>query len=102
MRREPGGEVVLHHPAAGLGTALDRPRGPATGRPIGRSRAALLADPDTPRTTGELARRNGLAPATVSHQLGIPHRSGPARVSLRAAPRPGDRERRPRPTRPGP
>ncbi|MEU3216309.1 helix-turn-helix domain-containing protein [Streptomyces sp. NPDC006971] len=70
------GDFVLLYPAAGLGSVLDRPRTPAMGRLLGQSRAALLNDLDAARTTGELAARNNLAPATVSYHLGVLHRSG--------------------------
>lgn len=76
VQLEKTGDFVLFYPAAGLGTALDRPRSPAMGRLLGRSRAALLGDLDSPRTTGELADRHRLAPATVSYHLGVLHRSG--------------------------
>ncbi|WP_030681431.1 ArsR/SmtB family transcription factor [Streptomyces sp. NRRL B-1347] len=72
---EPG-NAVLGYPATGIGTAADRPRRPAVARLLGRSRAALLGDLAAPRTTGELAARHRLAPATVSYHLGVLHRSG--------------------------
>ncbi|MEI5097381.1 winged helix-turn-helix domain-containing protein [Streptomyces sp. PmtG] len=68
--------AVLGYPAAGLGAAADRPRRPGVARLLGRSRAALLGDLAAPRTTGELAARHQLAPATVSYHLGVLHRSG--------------------------
>ncbi|WP_190135267.1 ArsR/SmtB family transcription factor [Streptomyces longispororuber] len=72
---EPG-TAVLGYPATGVGAAADRPRRPAVARLLGRSRAALLGDLAAPRTTGELAARHRLAPATVSYHLGVLHRSG--------------------------
>ncbi|MCA2229384.1 ArsR/SmtB family transcription factor [Nonomuraea aurantiaca] len=36
---------------------------------IGRSRALLLAELDTPASTTDLSRRTGLSPANVSEQL---------------------------------
>ncbi|MGA4838458.1 DUF5937 family protein [Streptomyces sp. G45] len=72
---EPG-NAVLGYPAAGLGSAADRPRRPGVGRLLGRSRAALLGDLAAPRTTGELAARHRLAPATVSYHLGVLYRTG--------------------------
>ncbi|MFD9911024.1 hypothetical protein [Streptomyces sp. NPDC059063] len=72
---EPG-NAVLGYPAVGLGGAADRPRRPGVGRLLGESRAALLGDLTAPRTTGELAARHCLAPATVSYHLGVLHRTG--------------------------
>ncbi|MFC9619416.1 helix-turn-helix domain-containing protein [Streptomyces sp. NPDC056930] len=76
VQLEATGDFVLFYPADGLGAALDRPRTPAMGRLLGRSRATLLTDLETARTTSELAARNNLAPATVSYHLGVLHRSG--------------------------
>ncbi|WP_424863641.1 ArsR/SmtB family transcription factor [Streptomyces sp. MMS24-I29] len=76
VQLEATGDFVLLYPATGLGSVLDRPRTPAMGRLLGQSRAALLSDLDAARTTGELAARNNLAPATVSYHLGVLHRSG--------------------------
>jgi len=43
---------------------------------IGVTRARLLSDLQTPRTTTELAERHWLAASTVSYHLGVLHRSG--------------------------
>lgn len=43
---------------------------------LGSTRAVLLADLAVPRSTTELAGRHDLSPATVSHHLGVLHRSG--------------------------
>ncbi|SCE65624.1 DUF5937 family protein [Micromonospora mirobrigensis] len=65
---------VLMYPAQGTPSPA-APR-PATPGLVGRSRAALLADLGTPRSTGELSRRHTLAPATVSYHLGVLLRAG--------------------------
>ncbi|MFJ6013999.1 helix-turn-helix domain-containing protein [Streptomyces sp. NPDC092952] len=76
VQLEASGDFALFYPAAGLGAVADRPRTPAVGKLLGRSRAALLGDLDVARSTGELAERLRLAPATVSYHLGVLHRSG--------------------------
>ncbi|MFF2011032.1 ArsR/SmtB family transcription factor [Streptomyces sp. NPDC058195] len=76
VQLETSGDLVLFYPAAGLGSALDHPRTPAMGKLLGQSRAALLGDLDVARSTGELAARIHLSPATVSYHLGVLHRSG--------------------------
>jgi DNA-binding transcriptional ArsR family regulator len=65
------GTLVLSYPARGAGTVWEDRKGAAPGVEslIGRSRAAVLADLDVPRSTTELARRLQLAPATVSAHL---------------------------------
>jgi DNA-binding transcriptional ArsR family regulator len=37
---------------------------------LGRTRAALLADLEAPRSTTELARRHGISPGNTSQHLG--------------------------------
>lgn len=61
--------AVISYPASGL---ADRSasRGDLGGL-LGSSRAKILADLGVPRSTAELSRRHGLAPATVSYHLGI-------------------------------
>lgn len=55
--------------AARLWAPAARP--PAIARLLGAGRAAVLAETLVPGTTGGLARRVGLAPATVSHHLTV-------------------------------
>jgi hypothetical protein len=43
---------------------------------LGATRALLLVDVACPRTTSDLAGRHHLAPSSVSHHLGVLHRSG--------------------------
>lgn len=83
--RWPGLGVQLHdaraavfcYPATGIGTpAAGRDQAAAVADLLGASRAALLRDLDEPRSTGDLSRRHVLAPATVSHHLGVLHRAG--------------------------
>ncbi|OLR90119.1 ArsR/SmtB family transcription factor [Actinokineospora bangkokensis] len=66
-------DVVLFAPARSLGTPRPH-RG--VDRLIGPTRARLLNDLETPRSTGELAARHSLAAATVSHHLSVLHESG--------------------------
>ncbi|WP_051970726.1 ArsR/SmtB family transcription factor [Kitasatospora azatica] len=51
---------------------------------IGPTRASLLAELSQPRTTGELAERVHLSPATVSYHLQILHRAGLLRRTRRS------------------
>lgn len=70
---DPSG-AMLSYPAAGPDTA---PAGrTAVPELVGRSRAALLGDLGVSRSTSELSRRHGLAPATVSYHLGVLLRAG--------------------------
>ncbi len=52
-----------------------RPR-PTVHALLGATRARLLSDLHTPRTTAELSERHFLATSTVSYHLGILHRTG--------------------------
>jgi DNA-binding transcriptional ArsR family regulator len=52
---------------------------------IGHTRAALLSQLSEPVTTGELSRRLGLTPGTVSYHLGILRRAGLVRRSRRGS-----------------
>jgi DNA-binding transcriptional ArsR family regulator len=70
---DPAGAMLMY-PAAG--PEADQLRGSAVPELVGRSRAALLGDLDVPRSTSELSRRHGLAPATVSYHLGVLLRAG--------------------------
>lgn len=64
-------------PADGLRVA-GRPSRPAAAVEalLGASRAALLEDLYSPRTTSELSNRHHLTPSAVSYHLGILHRAG--------------------------
>lgn len=80
--------TVLGYPALGVGQRLppveevgQRPsRNQGQQNPIaellGLTRAQLLGDLALPRTNTELSNRHDLAPATVSHHLGVLYRSG--------------------------
>ncbi|MFE7903111.1 ArsR/SmtB family transcription factor [Streptomyces sp. NPDC057424] len=68
------GQFVLYYPAQRIGAG----RGSRPGRiaqVVGNTRAALLADLETPRSTTELAARLGCTPGTVSYHLGALHRA---------------------------
>ncbi|GAA1251358.1 ArsR family transcriptional regulator [Kitasatospora nipponensis] len=52
------------------------PTGPTVPALLGVTRARLLADLHTARTTAELSERHFLATSTVSYHLGILHRTG--------------------------
>ncbi|MQY16917.1 hypothetical protein SRB5_71210 [Streptomyces sp. RB5] len=66
------GQFVLYYPAQHIGTGRDRKPGKIA-HIIGKTRAALLTDLTTPRTTTELATRNGCTPATASYHLTALH-----------------------------
>ncbi|MFI6779990.1 DUF5937 family protein [Micromonospora sp. NPDC050276] len=68
------GNAVLVYPV-GAGPTGQR-RADRLGDLVGVSRAAILADLDVPRSTGQLSERHRLAPATVSYHLGVLLRSG--------------------------
>ncbi len=77
------GNAVLCYPADGLGSDRARPgasaghrRRRAVSALLGITRGALLCDLAEARSTGDLSARHGLAPATVSHHLGILLRAG--------------------------
>lgn len=74
-------QPMLRYPPRGLGE-LWTPGG-GRGRPasalagvLGRTRALLLAELDTPASTAELAVRSGLTPSGVSQHLGALHAAG--------------------------
>lgn len=80
-------DTVLGYPALGVGRWSPEPLveevGPRPSRNqgpmaelLGLTRAQLLGDLAQPRTNSELSSRHDLAPATVSHHLGVLHRSG--------------------------
>ncbi|RKT16996.1 helix-turn-helix protein [Streptomyces sp. 1114.5] len=88
----------LIYPARGTATLWERPadttdRADALAGVLGRSRARLLAELDSPGSTTELARRTGLSPAGVSQHLtalraaGLTsaHRAGHAVLHARTA-----------------
>ncbi|WP_216216058.1 ArsR/SmtB family transcription factor [Amycolatopsis aidingensis] len=65
-------QLVVYYPAASIGTG----RGPSRlAEVFGATRAQLLADLDSARSTSELATRHDLAPATVSYHLRALHRA---------------------------
>ncbi|PSL52857.1 helix-turn-helix protein [Saccharothrix carnea] len=68
------GQFVLYYPAQRIGAGRDRGSGGIV-RVVGNTRATLLSDLDTARSTAELATRLGYAPATVSYHLGALHRA---------------------------
>jgi DNA-binding transcriptional ArsR family regulator len=70
--------TIFCYPAAGIGGLglADADRLAAVADLLGASRAALLCDLTEPRSTGDLSRRHQLAPATVSHHLGVLLRAG--------------------------
>ncbi|NUT96582.1 MAG: helix-turn-helix transcriptional regulator [Saccharothrix sp.] len=68
------GQLVLYYPAHRVGAGRDRSSA-SIARVVGATRAALLADLDTARSTAELASRSGYAPGTVSYHLGALHRA---------------------------
>ncbi|GAA2971800.1 Helix-turn-helix domain-containing protein [Actinokineospora diospyrosa] len=65
---------VLYYPPQGLVAPKADPA--AMAKLLGPTRAALLRDLGAPRTTTDLAKRHGLAPATVSYHLSVLHSSG--------------------------
>lgn len=69
------GPAVINYPVAGL--ADRRRRTPAAlARLYGGTRAALLADLDTARSTAELSARHDVTPSTVSYHLRVLHQAG--------------------------
>ncbi|MFE0464160.1 DUF5937 family protein [Kitasatospora sp. NPDC058965] len=105
----PNWQPTLRYPPRGVATLWERQSAlpQALAAVIGRSRARLLAELDTPASTTELARRTGITAGGVSQHLtalrsaGLvdAHRSGryvlygrteAAEVLLTAAGRPGD------------
>ncbi|MFC5889411.1 DUF5937 family protein [Kitasatospora sp. CM 4170] len=67
----PGWQPVLRFPPRGVATLWERRTIPpdALAAVIGRSRAVLLAELDTPASTSDLARRTGLTAGGVSQHL---------------------------------
>ncbi|MGW7263256.1 ArsR/SmtB family transcription factor [Streptomyces sp. NPDC054842] len=68
------GQFVLYYPAQRIGAGRSR-RSKRIAQVVGNTRAALLADLETPRSTTELAARIGYTPGTVSYHLGALHRA---------------------------
>lgn len=72
-------QPVLRYPARGVATLWERGRSAAPDAlagVLGRSRALLLAELDSPASTGELARRGGLTAGGVSQHLGALRAAG--------------------------
>ncbi|GAA2971808.1 ArsR/SmtB family transcription factor [Actinokineospora diospyrosa] len=65
---------VLYYPPQGLSAPNTDPA--AMAKLLGQTRATLLRDLEAPRTTSDLAKRHGLALATVSYHLSVLHSSG--------------------------
>ncbi|MFF3346659.1 ArsR/SmtB family transcription factor [Streptomyces sp. NPDC002779] len=68
------GQFVLYYPAQRIGASRGRRSG-RIAQVVGNTRAALLADLETPRSTKELAARLGYTPGTVSYHLSALHRA---------------------------
>lgn len=68
------GQFVLYYPAQRIGAGTDRRSG-GIAQVVGSTRAALLADLETARSTAELAARTGCTPGTVSYHLSALHRA---------------------------
>jgi DNA-binding transcriptional ArsR family regulator len=68
------GQFVLYYPAQRIGAGRGRRSG-RIAQVVGNTRAALLADLETPRSTTELAARLGCTPGTVSYHLSALHRA---------------------------
>lgn len=71
-------QPMLRYPPRGLaGLWTPRRRSPdALAGVLGRTRALLLAELDTPASTAELAARSGLTPGGISQHLGALHAAG--------------------------
>ncbi|MFB9625440.1 ArsR/SmtB family transcription factor [Nonomuraea helvata] len=71
-RTDSPGQPIITYPVRAIATLWERGTAPAPdalAAVIGRSRALLLAELDTPASTTDLSRRTGLSPANVSEQL---------------------------------
>jgi DNA-binding transcriptional ArsR family regulator len=71
-RTDSPGRPILTYPVRGVATMWERgstPDSDALAAVIGRSRAQLLAELDSPASTAVLSTRTGLSPASVSEQL---------------------------------
>ncbi|GAB3494370.1 helix-turn-helix protein [Amycolatopsis cihanbeyliensis] len=65
-------QLVIYYPATGIGDDRSPSR---LAEVFGATRAQLLADLDSGRSTSELATRHDLSPATVSYHLRALHRA---------------------------
>ncbi|MFD0277416.1 DUF5937 family protein [Kitasatospora sp. NPDC127111] len=75
----PGWQPTLRYPPRGIATLWERrEREPsrALAAVLGRTRALLLTELDTPASTGELARRTGITAGGVSQHLGALRAAG--------------------------
>ncbi|GAA2276344.1 DUF5937 family protein [Nonomuraea roseoviolacea subsp. roseoviolacea] len=71
-RTDSPGQPVITYPVRAVATLWERGTAPAPGAlaaVIGRTRALLLGELDTPASTTDLARRTGLSTGNVSEQL---------------------------------
>ncbi|GLW99984.1 DUF5937 family protein [Microtetraspora sp. NBRC 16547] len=78
-RTTPPGPPQLAYPARGTGSlwqARPAPRTDTLSAVLGRSRALLLAELETPASTTQLAHRTGLSPAGVSQYLTALRKAG--------------------------
>ena len=77
MTEEPWQPTVIY-PARGVALLWEEaaPAPEALAKVLGRSRAALLADLDAPRTTTDLAQRLDMTPGGVSQHLSALKDSG--------------------------
>ncbi|MFE9097968.1 ArsR/SmtB family transcription factor [Streptomyces sp. NPDC007264] len=67
---------MVAFPVRGRTTAAPATPSAELARLLGPTRAGLLAALARPASTGELAARHFLSPATVSYHLGVLYRSG--------------------------
>jgi hypothetical protein len=95
-RTDSPGQPIITYPVRGIATLWERGAAPtpdALAAVIGRSRALLLAELDTPASTTDLSRRTGLSAANVSEQLTLllsaglvtKHRIGRAMLYVRTS-----------------
>ncbi|AQZ70415.1 hypothetical protein BKM31_15575 [[Actinomadura] parvosata subsp. kistnae] len=71
-RTDSPGQAAITYPVRAIATLWERGTTPDPGAlaaVIGRSRALLLGELDSPASTTDLSRRTGLAPGSVSEQL---------------------------------
>ncbi|MCT2590582.1 ArsR family transcriptional regulator [Streptomyces sp. N2-109] len=74
-----GGQPALRYPPRAVGTLWQPAHttpSEALAQVLGRSRATLLAELESPECTTELARRSGLSPGGVSQHLKLLHAAG--------------------------
>jgi hypothetical protein len=73
-RTDSPGQAAITYPVRAIATLWERGSAPAPdalAAVIGRSRALLLSELDSPASTTDLSRRTGLAPGSVSEQLAL-------------------------------